>query len=219
MHFITKLKIFQLCLNVYFSLHYIFKVIGDKLKLGTVVLFIDNLNGNVFKPFLDVSQQIGLQLILGPVHELFNKKNGYCKGPVTSKEKKMFHCVPLLSTAVTVLGFIKRDKISRNIFNNSVNASADSLLDDDDDSWDTDDDDETFISEISKRPLRCISKSCQHKFTQTDKKDLNIEENIFVQTVSSGALYSLVDRLSGLFNVLSRLKQQIAVRNDCHHCH
>lgn len=218
MYFITKLKISLLCINVYFFPSYIFKVIGDKLKVGAVVLFIDNLSGKVFKPFLDVSQQICLQLILGPIHESFNKTSGYCKAPVTSKEKKMFHCLPLPGTAVTVLGFIKSDKISTNIFNNSVNTPADSLLEDDD-SWDTDDDSETFVKEFSKRPLKCISKSCQHKFTQTDKKDLNIQENICVQTVSTGALYSLVDRLSGLLNVLSRLKQQIAVRNDCHHYH
>lgn len=163
---------------------------------------------------MDVSQKISLQLILGPIHESFNQKIGNCKRTVTSKEKKMFHCVPLPSTAVTVLGFIKSDKIcSTNMFNNSLNTSADSLLDDDD-SWDTDDDSEIFVKEISKKPLKCISKSCQHKCTQTDKKDLNIRENICV-----GALYSLVDRLSGLVNVLSRLKQQIVVRNDCHHRH
>lgn len=200
-------KISVLCINVIFF-PYIFKVIGDKLKPGAVVLFIDNLKGNVFKPFLDVSQQICLRLILGPIHELFNTKNGYCKGSVTSKEKKMFNCLPLSSTAVTVLGFIKTDKISTNILNNSVNLSADLLLDDDDDSWDTDDDSETLVNEISKRPLKCVSKPCQHKFIQTDKKDLN-----------NCALYSLVNSLSGLFSVLSRLKQQIAVRNDCHHCH
>lgn len=181
------------------------------------------MNGNVFKPFFDVSQHTFLQPILGPIHTPFNSKTGYHKGPVTSKEKKIFGCGPLNGTAVTILGFIKSDKIDSSIFIDSVNMSADSCVTDgDDDGWDTDDNLETDVKSISKNPLKCISRSCQHKFTQTSTKefqDFNIENNHCVQPPSVGALYSLVDCLCNLLSVLTQLKQQIAIKNHCHHCH
>ncbi|KFM80288.1 hypothetical protein X975_00245, partial [Stegodyphus mimosarum] len=110
--------------------------IGQKFKLGTVILFIDNFQGNVSKSVEDISSQIGLEIILGPLHEVFvcHKRKA---------NKKVYKCMPLSATRVSVIGFMK-NLTPLNLV--SVNSVPENILKvDNDDGWNTEsDEDESF---------------------------------------------------------------------------
>lgn len=180
------------------------------------------MKGNTFKPFLDISKQIGLECVFGPVHQNFDRKN---KFKVKKNEIKLYGCMPLFKTAITVLGFIKIDKKVRNsaITKEIVLDDNECIIDDDDDSWDTDDESESPVIQPTESSVEYKIEVCQDKFTQTYKKHFckssSKATDVNRSVIKTEELYSLVDHLCKLVDVLSQFKKLMSSKKHGCHCH
>ncbi|XP_035223206.1 uncharacterized protein LOC118195940 [Stegodyphus dumicola] len=127
--------------------------IGKTFKPGTVILFIDNFQGNVSKSLEDISSQIGLEITLGPLHEVF-----VCRKRKT--DKKVYKCIPLPATRVSVVGYVKM-LTPLNLM--AVNSLPENILKvDNDDGWYPEsDEDESFSSSL--RPIKPIKSNVRPK--------------------------------------------------------
>ncbi|KFM61173.1 hypothetical protein X975_22414, partial [Stegodyphus mimosarum] len=122
------------------------QAIGQKFKLGSVILFIDNFQGNVCKSVEDISSQIDLEIVLGPLHETYVCQKG-------KSNKEVYDCLPQSAARVSVVGYVK---IFTQLNPISVNSLPDNILEvDNDDDWNTEsDEDENFPSSL--HPIKPI---------------------------------------------------------------
>lgn len=171
-----------------------------------------------------------MKIVTGPVHERFDNKTGYVKGPTTSAEKEMFGCLPLFCTKVTILGFVKTSAPCSDDFNNNIRDSSTSSVNiivddenDDDANWNTDDESEEKESPaigLSKN----VSKLICDKFTQTDgqsleQQQLNLSPISINLSQQRNHLSSLIDSLCDLVNAMTQWQEQMRDIKHCHHCH
>lgn len=126
----------------------------------------------------------------------------------------MFGCLPLPSTRVTVLGFIKSMSLSSSPISSSASLPSE-VLDDEDDSWDTDDDDDGIDSSV-KPTSKLLPK--KHKFTQTSENICHDPTASYLESVPVNELSNFVDKLCDLVNVLINFHQKTKVENHCCHC-
>ncbi|GFT47733.1 uncharacterized protein NPIL_626951 [Nephila pilipes] len=200
------------------------KVIGDTIKLGASILFIDNFSDKVCQPLQNISQQCGLSNVLGPL-------TGIYKQAGTKTKKDVYGCLPMCSVRVSVIGWIKTASLgpSPPI---SENFPASSSVDDNDDSWNTESDSDDFCDEWSTVILRKISKSknkpkpsiCSttcDKFAQTCLS--KSEKKKRKQTFEIKDVQALMDATTDLINILEKFKlrrdEDCCCRHQCQsHC-
>ncbi|GFW41639.1 uncharacterized protein TNCV_4035541 [Trichonephila clavipes] len=194
------------------------KKIGENIKLGATVLFIDNINNKVYEPLQNISQQCGLSNVLGP-------QGGTYKHSRTKAQKDVYGCLSSHSTRVSVIGWIKTVSLAASpVVIDKIPASS-SI--DDNDSWDTESDSDDFRDECSSAVLKKISepklsicKNTCDKFTQTDSKYLsNSGKKKRKETCEIEELKALMDALNDLVNIVEHFK--LRKNMDCssnHHC-
>ncbi|GFQ89378.1 uncharacterized protein TNCT_59721 [Trichonephila clavata] len=200
------------------------KKIGENIKLGATVLFIDNISNKVYGPLQNISQQCGLSSVLGPQRGIYKRSRA-------KAEKDVYGCSPSHSTQVSVIGWIKTVSLAASpVTIDKVPTS--SSVDDNDDNWDTESDSDDFrdkcssavlkkISESKNKPKLSICKSTCDKFTQTESKYLsNSSKKKRKETCEIKDLQALMDAVNDLVNIVEHFKLRKNV--DCsskHYCH
>ncbi|GFY40590.1 uncharacterized protein TNIN_287361 [Trichonephila inaurata madagascariensis] len=197
--------------------------IGENIKLGATVLFIDNINNKVYESLQNISQQCGLSNVLGPQIGTYRRSR-------SKAQKDVYGCLSSHSTRVSVIGWIKTIHLATSpVVIDQVPAS--SSVDDNDDSWDTESDSDDFrdecssavlkkISESKNKPKLSICKNTCDKFTQTESKHLSSSgKKKRKETCEIEDLKALMDALNDLVNVVEHFK--LRKNTDCssnHHC-
>lgn len=191
------------------------KKIGEKIKLGATVLFIDNISNRVFQPLLNISLQCGLSSVLGPL------TGGY-KYTKTKTYQDVYGCLPSWFVRVYVIGWIRTVFLTVSPAITDKTPASNSI-DYNDDNWNTDSDSDDFQDECSSTVLEKISKSINKttitcdKFTQTDSKSSKKKRQI----CEIKDLQALMDATNDLINILEhfKLRQNIGMdRSSKHHC-
>ncbi|GBM78491.1 hypothetical protein AVEN_114803-1 [Araneus ventricosus] len=183
------------------------KVLGNLFKPGAIVLFIDNYQGNVFESIKDILNQTGLEIVLGPLHEVYIKHT-------KQQNEEIYGCLAQTVARISVVGLVKRDiKSVPEIFCSLRDASHSSWCKQDSVSSDEDESTESTLNTY-----------CD-KFVQTELEDCS--SNLFKNPMQQASLHCEVEELSALMEALLDLlevikevkKSNIQPKHICCHCH
>ncbi|KAF8796476.1 uncharacterized protein LOC129981110 [Argiope bruennichi] len=201
------------------------KVIGNHMKLGASVLFIDNVCDRVSGAVKMISEQCGFSNVLGPLHGSYKYAN-------TKTKKDIYGCLPCCKIKVSVIGWMKTASLQIDLSNYRnfvpVNSAGE-----DEDSWNTESDSDddvptNMILKNSKTRNKFLSKTICDKFTQTAESYLNtsksgIDHNLDESEISD--LCSLMESVNNLLVVMENFKTYKSSRKCCSshscesHCH
>ncbi|KAF8796475.1 hypothetical protein HNY73_000845 [Argiope bruennichi] len=177
------------------------KILGNLLKPGAVVFFIDNYQGNVFESIKDILNQTGLEIVLGPLHEVFVK-------PSKQHNEETYGCLAQTAARISIVGFIKNMKIIPQIFYSPCtgNKKEDFI------STSVSLDENNYNDGNAESSLN----NC-HKCVQTEFEDHIQEESLHCDVEE---LSALMEALANLLEVVKNVKMNNRQsKRLCHHHH